>query len=236
MNDFTGGRADAAATRLSALRAAPPGVGHPYIVLNSAPDLVEACVRTGRVGEARSAYEVVADFARTGAPGWALALAARCRALLADDATAGEEFAEALRLHSEWERPFDRARTQLLFGEHLRRRRQRIACRGHLRAALETFEALGATPWAERARGELRASGETSGPRGPTALGRLTPQELQIVRLVREGESNKEIAAHLFLSPRTVEYHLSKVYTKVGIASRAELVAQDLAADGAAAS
>jgi DNA-binding NarL/FixJ family response regulator len=218
------GRPDAAVARLAALSTAPLGVGHPYFALNSAPDLVEACVRTGHDEAARTAFALLEGFAHPGAPAWALALAARCRGLLARDSVGESEFTEALRLHSESNRPFDRARTELLYGEFLRRERRRTDSREHLRAALEAFEDLGAAPWAERARGELRASGESARKRDPSTLADLTPQELQIARLVGEGSSNKEVAAQLFLSPRTVEYHLRKVFMKLGISSRGELI------------
>jgi DNA-binding CsgD family transcriptional regulator len=115
------------------------------------------------------------------------------------------------------------ARIHLLYGEHLRRERRRIDSRTQLRAALEAFEQLGAEPWAERARTELRASGETARKRDPSTLSQLTPQELQIARFVGEGLSNKEIAAQLFLSPRTVESHLRKVFSKLSITSRTQL-------------
>ncbi len=111
-----------------------------------------------------------------------------------------------------------------LFGEFLRRERRRGDARDQLRSALETFERLRAEPWAERTRTELRATGETARKRDPSTLHDLTPQELQIARLVAEGLSNKEAAAQLFLSPRTVEYHLRKVFTKLGIGSRADLI------------
>jgi ATP/maltotriose-dependent transcriptional regulator MalT len=110
----------------------------------------------------------------------------------------------ALALHAGSGRPFDAARTELLFGESLRRRRRRSRARTHLRAACEGFERLGALPWAEQARVELRATGETARRRDPGKISQLTPQELQIVRLVGDGGTNREIAAQLFLSPRTV--------------------------------
>src|SRR5262249_6948318 len=173
---------------------------------------------------AQAANAVLAGYAQPGAPGWALALGARCRALLSEGVSAENDFVEALRLHGESDRPFDRARTALLFGEFLRRERRRTDAREHLRAAAETFATLRATPWEERALGELRATGETARKRDPSTLAQLTAQEQQIARLVGEGNSNKEVAAQLFLSPRTVEYHLRKVFAKLGIASRTELV------------
>jgi DNA-binding NarL/FixJ family response regulator len=123
-------------------------------------------------------------------------------------------------------RPFDRARTQFAYGQYLRRQRRRSDAREHLRAALGGFERLGAEPWAERARVELRATGEAARKRDPSTLTQLTPQELQIARLVAEGQSNKEVATQLFLSRRTVEYHVAKVFAKLGISSRADLIRQ----------
>ena len=132
-------------------------------------------------------------------------------------------FEEALRLHESSNRPWDEARTELLYGEYLRRTRRRIDARTHLRRSAEVFQALGAGAWTERAQGELRATGETTPKRDLGAAGGLSPQEYQIVNLVTSGSSNRDIAAQLFLSPRTVEYHLSKVYAKLGLSSRAEL-------------
>jgi len=124
--------------------------------------------------------------------------------------------------------PFQRARTELLYGEWLRRERRRTQARAHLRAALELFHKVGAAPWADRAGAGLRATGETARKRDQSAVAQLTPQELQVAGLVAEGLTNKEIAAQLFLSPRTVGYHLRKVFTKLGIASRTELARQVL--------
>jgi ATP/maltotriose-dependent transcriptional regulator MalT len=134
---------------------------------------------------------------------WALALAARCRGLLCAGPTADRHFLEALRWHGKSTRPFDRARTQLLFGESLRRTGRRNEARTHLRAALDAFERAGATSWSDRTRTELRASGETARKRVPSAVDQLTPQELQVTQFVAEGATNKEVAARLFLSPRT---------------------------------
>ena len=139
-----------------------------------------------------------------------------------------EHYEAALELHAASEGAFQRARTQLLYGEALRRAKQRSAARPQLRTALETFERLGAAPWAERARHELRATGETARKRDTSTVHQLTPQELQIARLARAGDSNREIAAQLFLSPRTVEYHLHKVFTKLGVTARGQLMRLDL--------
>jgi DNA-binding CsgD family transcriptional regulator len=218
------GRTAEASTRLESLTHPQPGVIHPQVTLTSAHDLVEAYVRDGRHDEARRAFLVLERFARPGAPPWALALAAQCRALLSHDpVTVEADFTEALEWHGLTDRRFDRARTQLLFGEHLRRRRRRLEARDHLRAALGAFESLGAAPWAERARAELRASGETARKRDPSTIDELTPQELQIAHLVAEGLSNKDVAAQLFLSPRTIDYHLRNVFAKLGITSRTQL-------------
>src|SRR5262249_51417144 len=114
-------------------------------------------------------------------------------------------------------------RTELLYGEWLRRQRRRVDARPHLRAALELFEQLAVGPWEERARAELRASGETIRRRDFATLEELTPPELQIARLPAEGMTNREIAAQLILSPRTIDYHLRKVFTKLRITSRSDL-------------
>ena len=151
------------------------------------------------------------------------ALSARGRALLAPADEAAHEFERALELHEEDDRGFDRARTALLYGEALRRERRRVDARAQLAAALDGFERLGAEAWARRARAELRASGATARTRDPSTVSQLTPQELQIAHFVAEGLSNKEVAAQLFLSPRTIDYHLRNVFAKLGITSRTQL-------------
>jgi DNA-binding CsgD family transcriptional regulator len=124
--------------------------------------------------------------------------------------------------------PFERARNELLYGEWLWQERRRVDARPHLRTALELFQRLALSPWEERARAELRASGETARRRDPSTRDQLTPQELQIAHLVTEGMTNREIGEQLFLSPRTIDYHLRKVFAKLQIASRADLVRIDL--------
>jgi len=119
--------------------------------------------------------------------------------------------------------PFQRARLQLAYGIWLRRQRRPADSRPPLRSARATFEVLGAVPWEERARQELRATGETVRRRAPEARDELTPQERQIARLARDGRSNPEIGAQLFLSPRTIEWHLRKVFAKLEIQSRHQL-------------
>ncbi|MBD3141399.1 helix-turn-helix transcriptional regulator [Microbispora bryophytorum] len=141
----------------------------------------------------------------------------------------GDERADYLAALRTGGRSFEHARTSLLYGEWLRRSRRRAAAAGQLRLALETFERLGAKPWADRARGELEATGaKAPGTPARGILAELTPQELQIVRLAAQDLSNKDIAAQLFLSPRTVGYHLYKAYPKLGVASRGELATLDL--------
>jgi signal transduction histidine kinase len=212
--------ADATA-HLERVRDPAPGVGHPYFALLSAPDLVEGCVLAGRTEAAGEAFAVFEGFAQAGGPPWALALAARCRALLADD---GEpDFAEALRLHAESDRPLDHARTLLLLGEQRWQHGRRSDAPEPLRAALERFKQLGAAGWADRAREALRAAGEETADGAENLLSRLAPEELQMARLVADGHSNREVAARLFRSPRTVGAQLRRVYAKLGVSSRVEL-------------
>jgi DNA-binding CsgD family transcriptional regulator len=190
------------------------------------PDLVEAGARGGApdlAAQAEAAFRAWAEY--TGQP-WALAVAARCRALTSPAAEAGQHYQQAVRLHDGAGRPFEQARTRLLYGEWLRRDRQRTAAREQLTAALEVFEELGAASWAGRTRAELRATGlAATRVREPGLLAALTPQELQIARRAAAGESNRDIAAQLFLSHRTVGYHLYKAFPKLGITSRQELAA-----------
>ena len=202
--------------------------GHPGILLWATPDLVEAAVRAGQPDRCSAVLERFGAWATgSGLPLPAAALA-RCKGLLADTEVAVEQFDAALRHDHSAQRPFDRARNELALGEALRRQRRRSEARIHLRNALEVFDKLGTAPWAERARAELRASGETARRRDPNAFDQLTPQEVRIALFASKGASNPDIAAKLFLSRRTVEYHLHKVFTKLGVTSRAELTTVDL--------
>ncbi|HYN92787.1 MAG TPA: helix-turn-helix transcriptional regulator, partial [Pilimelia sp.] len=222
--DLGAGRYPAALARLQQLTQAGPGTGHPVVVFASTLDRVEAAVRAGEPAHARAALADVAAYTVTAGP-WPRAVVACCRALLADDDAAGDAFEEALALHKEGRTPPPhRARTHLLYGEWLRRARRRVEAREHLRVAVEMFEQVGAPPWADRARVELRAAGAATGRRDVDTLTRLTPQELRIAQLAGDGQSTRDIAAQLFLSPRTVEYHLYKMFPKLGITSRTELV------------
>jgi len=206
---------------------ARPWIGEPRLI--GAADAVEAAARAGRGEVARARLTELQRWTAATGASWALPLVERCRALVSTDADAERHFQEALLLHESSGSAFDRARTQLLFGEFLRRARRRAEARTQLRSALETFAGVRAGLWEERARNELRATGEVVRHRDPEAIWQLTPQELQIARLVAKGASNRDAAAELFLSPRTVEYHLRKVFTKLGISSRTELVRTTLA-------
>ncbi|MEO3823281.1 LuxR family transcriptional regulator [Actinomadura sp. B10D3] len=220
------GRYEAAVERLSDVLSGPNRQG----AIAALPDLVEAAVRAGVPERAREAGEWYGTWAAHVGRPWAEAIAARCAALLTPD-DPDALYSRALELHREGGTPFEQARTELLYGEWLRRSRRRNDARARLHSALEAFDRLGAAPWVERARAELRAAGEslTDGGDGRDVLaGRLTPQELQVVRLAATGLSNREIGAQLFLSPRTVGYHLYKAYPKLGVAGRAELGRLDL--------
>jgi DNA-binding CsgD family transcriptional regulator len=190
-------------------------------VLQSPPDLIEAYVRLGRRDDARAPLAELERGAERCGSRWAHAAAARCRGLLAGDDAFEAEFERALAAH---ETPFEAARTRLARGERRRRAGRRVEARESLRAALETFERLGARPWAERAHGELRASGSRVRRGAPAATEQLTPQELQVALEIARGSTNREAAAALFLSPKTIEWHLRNVYRKLDIRSRTELV------------
>lgn len=208
---------------LDRLEAVSRGPASRDVLVRAVPDLVEAAVRGGEPDRAREPLAAFLHWAEHVDRPIATGLALRCRALLADD-DAGALYAEALRLQERHGGPYERARTQLVYGEWLRRQRRRTEARAHLAAAVSAFEDLGAELWAERARGELAAFGERSDePRRSGPLTLLTPQELQVVRLAATGHTNKEIAAQLFLSPRTVGHHLYKAYPKLGVTGRAEL-------------
>jgi DNA-binding CsgD family transcriptional regulator len=217
------GRAESALGRLEAL--ADGRRCFHIAATRSTPDLVEAAVRLGRPSAAAEPLALFEAWSGNTGQAWTRALVHRCRALLDG---AEDRFLAALALHEQDSRPFDVARTQLLYGEWLRRDKRKADARSQLRVALETFERIGAAPWAERARTELTATG-TAGratERGPSTT--LTPQESQIVRLAAQGLSNKDIAAQLFLSARTVGHHLYKAYPKLGVVSRGELSDLDL--------
>jgi DNA-binding CsgD family transcriptional regulator len=185
-------------------------------------ELVEAAVHSGDTRRARVVIEEM-EAAAVRSPSPALHSGLRyARAVLADDTDAEALFEQALDGDGcGW--PFDRARVQLAYGQWLRRQRRVMDARTQLRAARETFDALGTVPWGDLARQELLAAGETSRRREPDARDRLTPQELQIAQMAAEGLTNREIGQRLYLSHRTVSTHLHRVFPKLGISSRAEL-------------
>jgi DNA-binding CsgD family transcriptional regulator len=187
-------------------------------------DLVEAAVRSGDQDRARVALDQLKDRTRLVSTDWGLGLEARCAALVADDATAAEAlYLEAVeRLDRAGTRP-DLARAHLLYAEWLRREGRRLDAREQLRTAYDMFGEMGIPGFAERARRELAATGETARRRTDETRGDLTAQESQIAQLASEGLTNPEIGAKLFLSPRTVEWHLRRVYPKLGVTSRKEL-------------
>jgi DNA-binding CsgD family transcriptional regulator len=199
------------------------GVGNPNWFRLDA-DLIEALARLGRSEDAEPHLARFEQHAQSTCSLWGRAAAARCRAFLAPDSEMVDAFETALRLQNDDPSTFERARTELCYGERLRRVGQRRAAREQLGSALTTFDRIGAQPWAERAQIELRASGAHLRRRDPTAAEQLTPQELQIALLVAEGLTNRDVAARLFLSPKTIEFHLTRIYRKLEIHSRAELV------------
>ena len=217
------GRPEAALAHAHALRGAT-GVDW------DALDRIEAAVRAGETDAAREWLAAFEPWAAASAAPWGEAVILHCRALLAADASDAERlFVAALEAHDRAGRPFERARTELAFGELLRRDRRRTDARRHLRAAAERFEALGAQLWAQRAHTELRATGQTARKRDPSTLDQLTAQEVQIAQLVAEGHTNRDVAGRLFLSPRTIDFHLRNVFRKLEITSRTELARMDFA-------
>ena len=192
--------------------------------LSPAPELVQLYLQLGRTHEAADAADEYSHAAAAKGQPWALARAARCRALVAPADAPDGDFETALALHEKTPDVFETARTQLAYGSYLRRARKRVQAREQLRAAMGIFDTLGAGPWSEMARHELAATGETARRRNPATIDELTPQELQIALRVAEGRTTRETAAALFLSPKTIEHHLHNVYRKLAISSRRELV------------
>ena len=188
-----------------------------------AVELVEAHVQCGRRAEAEPLVDMLTEQARRTQRPTVGALALRCRGLVRPDDSFDADFLDALDLHRRTNRPFEMARTELRFGQRLRRRKSKSEARTHLRAAWETFSAIGADCWTALAHNELTATGVHLPPRVLTGADRLTPQELQIALAACEGATNRQVAERLFVSAKTVEYHLGHIYRKLTITSRNQL-------------
>lgn len=215
------GRWERAFSHLDALSRSP--ARHHLPGRRSIPDRIEAATRLGRTAHIVDALTQLTEWADRVRQPWLDAVVLRCRAMLARDSDADDLYRAAIQRHEPDNRGFERARTHLLYGEWLRRSRRKADARTHLRAALDVFEPLGAVPWAARARGELSAAGGAIAPSAPGDTTVLTPQEQAVTRLAAQGLSNRDIAAQLFLSPRTVANHLYKAFPKLGIATRTDL-------------
>jgi DNA-binding CsgD family transcriptional regulator len=187
-------------------------------------ELVEAATRSGWNDRAADALEVLSETTRPSGTRWAKGIEARSRALLAEGEAAESLYHEAVELVRPTRLRVDLARTHLLYGEWLRRERRRLDAREQLRTAYELFSEFGMEAFAERARVELEATGEHARKRTVDTLGELTPQETQVARLAAEGHTNREIAAQLFISPNTVDYHLRKAFRKLDVKWRTQLV------------
>jgi ATP/maltotriose-dependent transcriptional regulator MalT len=214
------GRYDAAA---SAAREVTTNSISPATSIWALPELVEAAARVGEIELARDALDRLSETTQPAGTEFALGIEARSRALLSDGAAADDLYREAIeRLGRTQLRP-ELARAHLLYGEWLRRVSRRLEAREQLRTAHDRLTALGMEAFAERARRELIATGEKVRKRTAAARDELTPQEAQIAGMARDGLTNRDIGARLFLSPRTVEWHLRNVFVKLGIDSRRAL-------------
>jgi DNA-binding CsgD family transcriptional regulator len=188
------------------------------------PELIEAAARSGQHEVAASAFKTLSERALVAGTPWALGLRARCQAVLDEGDSAEDGYLEALSQLQRSRAVVDLARTHLLYGQWLRRARRRRDARRELRIAHDMFAAMGADGFADRAETELRATGERARARTPETISDLTPQEARVAELAAEGLPNSEIAAQLFISPSTVDYHLRKVYRKLNVTSRTQLV------------
>ena len=198
----------------------PDGLGFNVWLL---PEIIEAAARSGDRAIAGAAFEQLAERSSLSNTEWARGIEARSRALLTDGQDAEDLYREAIEQLGRSRVVVHHARAQLIYGEWLRREHRRVDARGQLKAAYAAFDAMGANAFAERAQRELLATGETVRKRTADTNDALTPQEAQIARLAYEGLTNPAIGQQLFLSDRTVEWHLRKVFTKLGINSRREL-------------
>jgi DNA-binding CsgD family transcriptional regulator len=217
------GRHEAAVGHLEEQQAVLASRGIRDIDLSPVPELVDAHLRLRHPERAAAIVDGFGADAQAKGQPWALARAARCRGLLAPDDAMDEPFETALALHLQTPDLFETARTRLAYGARLRRARQRVRAREQLRPAVQAFDRLGAAPWSDLARTELAATGETARRREPATVNDLTPQELQIALMLAGGRTTREAAAALFLSPKTVEYHLRSVYRKLDVNSREQL-------------
>jgi ATP/maltotriose-dependent transcriptional regulator MalT len=187
------------------------------------PELVEAATRAGHIEVATAALRDLSVRAHASGAEWALGIEARARALLAEGRTADELYREGIERLSGCRLELEVARARLVYGEWLRRERRRIEAREQLRPAYEMFAGMGAKSFAQRTRRELLATGERVRRRAVDTADSLTTQEQQVADLARHGRSNQEISGQLFISPKTVEYHLHKAFNKLGIRSRHQL-------------
>jgi Response regulator containing a CheY-like receiver domain and an HTH DNA-binding domain len=186
-------------------------------------ELIEAASRSGKAGAAAAAMERLAEGTSASGTVWAAAIEHRSRALLSEGPVAESLYRDAIDRLAPTALRFDLARTHLVYGEWLRRERRNVDAREQLRVAHGLFTEFGMEGFAERARIELRATGEHARKRAAETRNDLTPQEAEISRLVAQGKTNVEIAAQLFISPSTVEYHLRKVFRKLDVRSRTQL-------------
>ncbi len=217
------GEVDGAAAQFLDLETWLTQLGLGDVDLSPVPELVEARARAGRVQDVREVATAYLGRAEHKGQPWSLARAARVEGLFAEESAFEAHFDEALEQHSRTLDTFEEARTRLVYGERLRRSRRRVDARVQLQAALEAFERLGAHLWADMAVAELDATGVTAHRRGTGPVVDLTARELQIALLLSDGKTTREAAAALFVSPKTIEYHLRHVYTKLDIGSRSEL-------------
>ncbi len=209
-----------------AMASAAPASEHPHELSFSTralPELIEAATRSGNTERAADALQRLSETTRASGTDWALGIEARSRALLAENEAADELYRDAIDRLGRTRVRVELARAHLLYGEWLRRENRRLDAREQLHRAADLFNRMGTEAFAERARRELLATGETLGKRTVDTRDTLTAQEAQIARLAGEGLSNAEIGSRLFISPRTVEYHLSKTFTKLEISSRHQL-------------
>jgi ATP/maltotriose-dependent transcriptional regulator MalT len=208
---------------MASARRAAAATFDPWHSVWALPELIEAATHAGETGVAREALERLTAATRPCGTPFALGVEARCRGLVADGETADAGYREAIERLTGTRLGPDLARAHLLYGEWLRRAGRRLDARRELQTAHRMLFSIGMEAFAERARRELIATGQKVRKRTVETLNQLTPQEEQIARLARDGQSNLEIAAQLFLSARTVEWHLHKVFTKLGVGSRRQI-------------